>query len=108
MTRRRWRQDPVTFELIEITNDDSGTHRVNGDALLWNDRHYENLRTTDGVDISSRTKHREYKKATGYVDFDDYKGEFARRQEEREKYRTGQRGSVSREDIARRVYGAFK
>lgn len=102
MTRRRWRQDPVTHELVEITSErDPGRA---GDAALWNDRHYENLSTTDGVDISSRTKHRAYKKMTGYEDYDDYRTEFAKRQKERERYMSGERGSVSRRDIERALY----
>lgn len=101
MTRRRYRQDPVTFELVEVTEDRAPSRM--GDATLWNDRHYENLGTTDGVDISSRSKHRAYKQATGLEDYDDFKGEFARRQVERDKYHSGERGSVSRSDIERAI-----
>lgn len=107
MTRRRYRQDPVTLELIEMTDDREPDRRV-GDSVLWGDRHYDGMTTTDGVDISSRSKHRAYMKATGYTTYDDYKGEMERRQTEREKYRRGERGSVSRDDIARIVYGAYK
>lgn len=102
MTRRRYVQDPVTLKLHEVTEDYVPDAR-RGDAALWSDRHYENLGTTDGVDISSRTKHREYLKRTGYTTFDDFKGEFARRQEQRDAYHRGERGTVSRRDIERAI-----
>lgn len=104
MTRRRWRQDPVTHELIEVDVDAPRDVGRQGDATLWNDRHYADLRTTDGVDISSRTKHRAYKKITGYEDFDDYKSEFSKSQVERERYLSGERGGVSRQAIERALY----
>lgn len=103
MTRRRYRQDPETLELVEITSERDPDRKL-GDASLWNDRHYEGLSATDGADISSRTKHRQYKKATGYEDFDDYKGEFARREAERNAYRSGAQGTVTREAIERAIH----
>lgn len=103
MTRRRYRQDPVTLELIEITTQREPDRRA-GDAVMWGDRHYEGLRTTDGVDISSRSKHRDYMRATGLTTFDDYKGEFRRREDERNAYRSGAQGSVNREAIERAIY----
>ena len=102
MTRRRWRQ-MADGTLVEVDLDSRGTSRQSTDGALWNDRHYENLSTTDGVDISSRSKHRAYMKATGLTTYDDFKGEFERRTAEREKYRSGERGSVSRADIARTI-----
>jgi hypothetical protein len=90
------------LELIEITGDSYEPSRK-GDAVLWNDRHYENLTTTDGVDISSRSKQRAYMKRHGLATYDDFKGEFERREADRAAYRTGERGSVSRQDIARAI-----
>lgn len=104
MTRRRYRQLP-DLSLVEISDDDCGsvdTRRT--DAALWSDRHYENLSTTDGVDISSRTKHRQYMKANGLTTFDDYKGEFQKREAERQAYRSGERGTVNRRDIERAIH----
>lgn len=103
MTVKRWRQDPVTLELIEVTGDRT-ENRQRSDGVLWGDRNYDGLTTTDGVDISSRTKHREYMKAHGLTTFDDYQGEFKKREAERDAYRTGERGSVSRGDIERAFY----
>lgn len=100
MTRRRYMQDPETFELIEIFEDEKllkSDRRL--DASLWNDRNYLDSQTTDGVDISSRTKHRQYMKQHGLCTFDDYKGEFERREKSREAYFTGQKGSINKRDI---------
>ncbi len=98
MTRRTYRQNRETLELVEI-NDDDYTPSLRGDASLWGDRGYDGLRTTDGMDISSRTKHRDYMKRHGLTTHDDFKGEFERRQKERDAYRSGERGSVNRRDI---------
>lgn len=102
MTRRRWVQDPETLELIEITEDRMPDRRV-GDAALWSDRHYDGLTTTDGVDISSRSKHREYMKRHNLTTYDDFKGEFEKRRAERNAYLSGERGSVNRRDIERAI-----
>jgi hypothetical protein len=102
MTRRRYVQDPETLQLIEVTEDYYRPSNK-GDAALWNDRHYEGLGTTDGVDISSRTKHREYMKRHGLVTFDDYQQSFKREQQRRDDYFQGQRGTVSRSDIERSI-----
>ena len=65
--------------------------------------HYDNLQAPDGTDISSRTKHREYKARTGLVDFDDYKGTFEKAQKERDAYHSGEKGTVSRKDIEKSI-----
>lgn len=50
---------------------------------LAGDRHYEGLRASDGSDISSRTKHREYMKAKGLTTIDDYSETWKRDARER-------------------------
>ena len=99
----RYRQDPVTLELVEITTD-RAPDRLAGDAALWGDRGYDGMRTQDGADISSRTKHRQYLKETGLVTHDDYKGYFEKKGAERDAYHLGQQGSVKRADIERAIY----
>lgn len=39
----------------------------------FNDRHYQDMKATDGTDISSRAKHRAYMKAKGLTTADDYR-----------------------------------
>lgn len=42
------------------------------------DRHYEGVRATDGTDIGSRAKRREYMHRHGLADADDFKGQWAK------------------------------
>lgn len=55
---------------------------------LAGDRHYDGLRATDGTDISSRVKHREYMKRNGLTTADDYKQTWEKSASEREALRT--------------------
>lgn len=102
MTRRRYIQDPKTLELIEVTSDYQAPTR-NDTGALWGDRHYDGLQATDGTDISSRSKHREYMKRNNLTTVDDYKETWAQAQKERERYYT-QGGSIKRADIERAMY----
>jgi hypothetical protein len=66
------------------------------------DRLYEGLRASDGTDISTRTKHREYMRRHGLTTMDDFRDTWDRAEKEREAYRTtGKGGAVSSNDIAR-------
>lgn len=101
--RRRWVQ--IDGQLVEVGNDyvpESMTGARDSGAL-WNDRSYDGLRATDGADISSRSKHREYMKINGLTTADDYKDSWAAAQKAREQYMT-RGGSVRRQDIERAIY----
>jgi hypothetical protein len=102
MTRRRWIQDRITGELIEVTPDHQAELRTDSGAL-WGDRSYDGLRATDGTDISSRTKHREYMKANGLATMDDFKNTWAKAQEQRDHYRQNG-GTFSRRDVERAIH----
>ena len=54
--KRKFVQDPVTLELVEVSADFVPDPR-NGEAVLWNDREYQ-----DGNDprFRSRSQHREF------------------------------------------------
>lgn len=100
--KRRFVQDPVTLDLIEVDPDFISVAR-NGDAALWNDRAYQ-----DGGDprFRSRTEHREFMRREGLTTIDDYTGEFARRAEERKRFLTEGYDPTRRahvEDAYRRV-----
>lgn len=47
------------------------------------DRHYDGLRATDGADISSRSKHREYMRANSLTTADDFSETWKRQAQER-------------------------
>jgi len=74
VTRRRFVQ--IDGELVEVGADYVQPLRTITDSALWGDRHYAGTRTSDGVDISTRTKHREYMRRTGLTTVDDYSGGF--------------------------------
>lgn len=70
------------------------------------DLHYDGLRATDGTNISTRAKHREYMKRTGLTTADDFKGEWQKARERRERFYTdGHAGDRERrEQVARALY----
>jgi hypothetical protein len=89
VARRRFIQDRVTLEFHEVTADYE-PDAARTDAALWGDRHYDGQRTTDGVDISSRTKHREYMKRNNLTTVDDYgAGHWQKAAEQRERIARG-------------------
>lgn len=102
MTRRRYIQDRFTGELIEVTNDYQAPLR-NDSGVLWGDRHYDGLKATDGSDISTRTKHREYMRANNVTMADDFKDTWAKAQAQRERLYT-QGGTFSRRDVERAIH----
>ncbi len=103
MTRRRYIQmKEPPYELIEITEDYQAPMRTDSGAL-WGDSSYDGMRAPDGTDISSRTKHREYMKATGLTTMDDFKESWAKAKAEREHY-VQHGGSFKRADIERAIH----
>ena len=103
--KRRFIQDPVTFDLIEVTPDFVAPQResARNNGVLWNDRHYDGIKATDGTDISTRAKHRDYMKRNNLTTVDDFKDTWAKAQKERENFYT-RGGSFSRSDIERAIY----
>ena len=99
----------VDGQLVEV---DPHTYQPAGrvaDSALWGDRHYDGLQATDGADISSRTKHREYMARTGLTTADDYRVAWAKAAEQRaDFYTTGGDHKGRREAVERAIYGAFK
>lgn len=74
-------------------------------APIMVDRFYEGVRATDGTDIGSRKKRREYMRERGLADADDFKGQWAKQGERREKIKQGKLPSKTRREvIARALY----
>jgi hypothetical protein len=69
---------------------------------LAGDRHYDGLRATDGADISSRTKHRNYMKSKGLTVAGDYRETWAKAQKERDALRAGTFNDKELRDILTR------
>ena len=101
MTRRRYIQDRQTGELIEVTSDYQAPMR-NDAGALWGDRHYDGARASDGTDISTRSKHRDYMRANNVTTVDDFKDTWAKAREQRERLYT-QGGTFSRRDVERAI-----
>jgi hypothetical protein len=57
------------------------------------DRHYDGLRATDGTDISTRSKHREYMRANNLTTADDYTQTWAKAEAQRREVFSGQDNS---------------
>ena len=86
--RRRWvqrRQEDGTFKLEEVDLNYYAPRRSLSDTdALISDRHYDGMRATDGADISSRAKHREYMRRNDLTTIDDFKQEWANAPRKRE------------------------
>lgn len=89
-------------ELVEVDPSTYVPVTRNHDAVLWNDRAYQ-----DAGDprFSSRKAHREYMKANNLTTMDDFKQSWDQAKKQREEYFTsGKHGAIRREDIARAIH----
>lgn len=86
MTRRRWVYtmggNPLP-EPVEVTVDFQSRHERNGTCFMV-DRFMEGDRATDGTDIGSRSKRRDYMRAHGLADAGDYTNVWERARAEKE------------------------
>jgi hypothetical protein len=92
--RRRYIQRGL--ELVEVSNDYVPAPS-NSDAVLWNDRSYQDA---GDARFASRSQHREFMKANGLTTVDDYSGQWKRDREKRIAFYRGEDAS-RRGDIAR-------
>lgn len=104
MARRTFRYNKELGEMVEIIPGQDFESSQRNDGLLWGDRHYEGMQATDGSDISSRSKHREYMKQHNLTTVDDFKNTWADNAKKREAYFTkGEGGATRKEDVARAI-----
>lgn len=101
--RRKFIYSRELGKMVEVSIDYEQEPRDHSE-VLWNDRHYNDLKATDGTPIDSRAKHRAYMKANGLTTMDDFKDEWASAEKARADYYSGKRGSISRDDIARAIH----
>ena len=98
--RRTFRQVRGVF--VEVTpqaaarSSDAQHH-----GALFNDREYEGLRASEGADISTRKKHREYMHRTGLTTACDFTNEWATAAKKREKFFSAEPDPARRRDIER-------
>ena len=102
-TRGRWVWDEAQGRLVSAEEYRSGPKALHAPILM--DRFYENVAATDGTDIGSRRRHREYMKAHNLTTADDFKGVWAKQAERREAVKQGKLPDPNRrEAIARALY----
>jgi hypothetical protein len=102
MSRRRYIWDAERACLVEVTSDYTGQRRDEGrrsEAEV-----YGHCQATDGTDLSTRTRHREYMRQNGLTVASDYTETWAKAGEERKAALTPGSGHDSRqrmEDLGR-------
>jgi hypothetical protein len=70
--RGRWVYDPAQQKLVPADEYQAADPEVAANAGILSGRFYENTRATDGADIGSRKKHRDYMRAHGLAPADDF------------------------------------
>lgn len=106
MSRRRfvYRPHPDTGEItaFEVGSDWTDVPRSTGDMGKFE---YSNVRATDGTDISSRTKYKDYLKANGYAPASDFTETWAKNRERAATgYEPPEERKERRETIGRVMY----
>ena len=103
--RRRWIYPSDGGEPFEVGADYVPAEReARYSNPLAGDRHYDGLTATDGTDISTRTKHREYMKRNNLTTADDYAQQWKKdRQQKLDVATTGGDHSARREAIINAV-----
>jgi hypothetical protein len=96
--RTRYVYDGAAKAFVEIGSDWTPTDRR---TPVVGDSHYDGLRATDGTDVSSRTKHRNYMKANGLALASDYTETWAQAERERT---APSRDPERREQLGRALY----
>jgi hypothetical protein len=86
MSRRRFWFNPKTKAVEELSVDFEPTPRLE----IISDSYLDGARSTEGIDISSRKKHREYMHVNGYALASDYKDTWARARKKRDDFYSAQ------------------
>ena len=101
--RGRFVYSPEAGGMVEVGSDWTDTERRAQTATEG--LTYDGVRATDGTDISSKRKRREWMKENNLADTDDFKGTWAKAEQERAKYYTGQHDTRElRETVGRAAY----
>lgn len=97
--RRIYIYDKQLKKIVEVTP----RKRTRKNNIMVSDNHYEGLRATDGTDISTRKKHRDYMKQHGLTTVDDYKDSWAKKKTMRKNYYQ-KGGTITRDHIRRIIH----
>jgi hypothetical protein len=101
--RGRWIWDESQQKLVRAEDYVPPEHATNAPIMV--DRFYENTQSTDGVDIGSRRKHRQYMKDRGLAPADDFSPGFYDRIN---KTKTREQKEARRDTISRALYKMAK
>ena len=97
------------FGFVAVTELDLQPESLALNAPVLAGRFYENTAATDGVDIGSRAKHREYMRSRGLAMESDFKQEWKGAAKERESIRSGEHDRKARKEaVERAVYHLHK
>lgn len=103
MSRRRYRYDEATKQMVEVGAEWTDTPRRAQTAT--EELTYGGVRATDGTPINSRKKHREYMKEKGLAMAGDFTGTWERAAADRERVSRGENDRTERRDaIGRALY----
>lgn len=106
MSRRRYvyrEVEPGKVEAFEVGADWVPEGR--GPSLKSEEEVFGKLQATDGTDLSTRKRHREYQKAHGLALADDYRETWAKAEERRAEAFTGKANSKAiRESVEKAIY----
>ena len=91
------------FGFVAVTELEQQPESLAINAPICTDRYFENTPATDGTDIGSRRKHREYMKKNNLAMADDYKGVWEGAAKEREAIRSGQHDRKARKEAVERA-----
>lgn len=93
------------FGFVAVTELDLAPESLAINAPILSGRFYENTAATDGTDIGSRAKHREYMKKNNLAMQSDFSGEWSRADKERRNIQTGEADRKGRrEAVERAIY----
>lgn len=87
----RWDKD--LGRLVELTYEEPEVR-----TQISVDRNYEGLKATDGTDIGSRRRWREYAKQNGLTHVSDFTDHWKKKAEERDRMRRGDWGQAERRE----------
>jgi hypothetical protein len=95
------------FGFVAVTDLDQQPESLAINAPVLAGRFYENTAATDGADIGSRKRHREYMKRHGLAMESDYRQEWVGAEKERQAIRSGEHDRKGRKEAVERAMYHF-
>lgn len=100
--RGRWVWDEEHKELVRAEDYRAPSRAL--DAPIMVDRFYEGAKATDGTDIGSRRKHRQYMKDHGLTTADDFGSDWQKARDRREAVKRGEWQDPRRREVLERAF----